>query len=85
MSLADYLAKKYLNADPAPEKKSKKRKRKSAPEIFGSLVIDDDEALGLRPNGTTTRPTDEDGPVTGTDPQSIPRLRPMNDDDRSDE
>ena len=69
MSLADYLAKNYLHPDPAPNTKAKKRKRRPAPETSGSLVIDDDEALGLRPKGT--RPTDDDGPVTGN--PTVPR------------
>ncbi|KAI4276668.1 MAG: hypothetical protein LQ337_002340 [Flavoplaca oasis] len=44
MSLADYLAKNYLTADSKIEKKSKKRKRKDAPQ--SGLIIADDDALG---------------------------------------
>lgn len=60
MSLADYLAKKYLTADPKPEKKSKKRKRKDASV---GLVIADDDALGWNPNNPFN--ADEDTPLTG--------------------
>lgn len=67
MALADYLAKNYLTADPKPEKKSKKRKRKDA--SFG-LVIADDDALGWNPNNITN--ADDDTPLTG---QSIPLSR----------
>ncbi|KAL9604390.1 MAG: hypothetical protein Q9219_000578 [cf. Caloplaca sp. 3 TL-2023] len=52
MSLADYLAKNYLNADPQPERKSKKRKRKDG--IASGLTIADDDASGWAnklPNG----------------------------------
>ncbi|MCJ1439714.1 MAG: Pre-mRNA-splicing factor cwc26 [Stictis urceolatum] len=60
MSLADYLAKNYLTADPRPEKKSKKRKRKGAQE---GLVIADDDATGWEQSSKTK--DDEDGPTTG--------------------
>ena len=59
MSLADYLAKKYLTADPKPEKKSKKRKRKDGES---GLVIADDDALGWKTEDTVG--DDEDGPAT---------------------
>ncbi|KAI9887654.1 MAG: Pre-mRNA-splicing factor cwc26 [Watsoniomyces obsoletus] len=60
MSLSDYLAKKYLTADPAPDnKKSKKRKRKD--QESGTVVIDDDAALDWTPK---TNDHDEDGPIT---------------------
>ena len=61
MSLADYLAKNYLTADPKPEKKSKKRKRKDGAQ--SGLVIADDDALGWDRNRTTN--TEDDGPLTG--------------------
>ncbi len=61
MTLADYLAKKYLTADPPTDKKSKKRKRKE--KEAGTVVIDDDAALDWTPNGSNDN--DEDGPVTG--------------------
>ena len=60
MSLADYLAKKYLTADSKPEKKSKKRKRKDA--SIG-LVIQDDDTTGWDSKGTAKE--EDDGPVTG--------------------
>lgn len=44
MSLADYLAKKYLTADSKSDKKSKKRKRKHATEDTGLVIADDDTA-----------------------------------------
>lgn len=62
MSLADYLAKNYLTADPKPVKKSKKRKRKDATE---DLTITEDDFLGWNPNGRTN--DDDDGPVMGRD------------------
>jgi pre-mRNA-splicing factor CWC26 len=64
MSLADYLAKNYLTADPSPSRPSKKRKRKAPkPEATG-LVIAEDDALGWNPNGAQVN-EDEDGPLTG--------------------
>ncbi|KAK8200069.1 Pre-mRNA-splicing factor of RES complex-domain-containing protein [Phyllosticta capitalensis] len=57
MSLADYLAKKYLTADAQPEKKkSKKRKRKEAEA--GGLIIADDDATGWN-SGPQTNDDDE--------------------------
>jgi pre-mRNA-splicing factor CWC26 len=44
-SLADYLAKNYLTADP-PAKKTKKRKRKTADDVSSGLIIADDDATG---------------------------------------
>ncbi|KAF2403174.1 hypothetical protein EJ06DRAFT_528126 [Trichodelitschia bisporula] len=49
MSLADYLAKKYLTADPQPEKKPKKRKRKGGTATDAGLIIADDDATGWEP------------------------------------
>ncbi|KAF2142207.1 uncharacterized protein K452DRAFT_227158 [Aplosporella prunicola CBS 121167] len=60
MSLADYLAKNYLNADPSTEKKSKKRKRKAAKDE--GLIIADDDAMGWD-NGPKQQ-EDEDTPMT---------------------
>ena len=60
MSLADYLAKNYLTADPTPDKKSKKRKRK---ETSSGLVIADDDAVGWSQN--TSINADEENPLTG--------------------
>ncbi|KAL9003342.1 MAG: hypothetical protein Q9188_003792 [Gyalolechia gomerana] len=54
MSLADYLAKKYLTVD-LPEKKSKKRKRKDGAQ--SGFIITDDDASGW---GTRDTAVDED-------------------------
>ncbi len=65
MSLVDYLAKNYLNAERSkPEKKSKKRKRKE-----NGLIIADDDALGWNPDGSG-RALDEDAPLTGIIPHA---------------
>lgn len=64
MSLADYLAKNYLTADPKTEKKSKKRKRKDESESRAGLVIADDDAMGW--NREAASHVEEDGPLTGT-------------------
>lgn len=63
MSLADYLAKKYLTADAPAEKKSKKRKRKAAADASGGLVIADDDVTGWN-NGPQAQ-DDEDAPMMG--------------------
>ena len=60
MSLADYLARNYLTADPKPDKKSKKRKRKG---VSDGLIIADDDALGWNTNKSTN--ADDDSPLTG--------------------
>lgn len=68
MSLADYLAKKYLTADPAsvPERPKKKRKKAQADAEAG-LIIADDDPPDLRTATTGGKDDDEDGPVvTGT-------------------
>jgi pre-mRNA-splicing factor CWC26 len=57
MSRADYLAQHYLTADPKPEKKSKKRKRKAAEEDAGLTIADDAAAWG---NGRTNITNDGD-------------------------
>ncbi|KIV99796.1 uncharacterized protein PV09_08601 [Verruconis gallopava] len=61
MSLADYLAKNYLTADSKPEKKSKKRKRKTAPEddVAGLTIADDDAGWGSF--GRKDNDDDDDG------------------------
>ena len=69
MALADYLAKNYLTADPKPERKSKKRKRKDA---SSGLVIADDDALGWNPHNITN--ADDDTPLTGQF-DSLPKIR----------
>ena len=63
MSLADYLAKKYLTADAPAEKSAKKRKRKGAATASTGLVIADDDAPGWDDNKAENE--DEDGPTTG--------------------
>ena len=70
-SLADYLAKNYLTADPGterPKKKRKKTKQQEDPSAGGGLIIADDDPPDLRTARVTgTRDDDEDGPVvTGT-------------------
>lgn len=61
MSLADYLAKNYLTADPTAEKKSKKRRRKAGEEA--GFVIADDDAPGW--GNEESRDGNDDGPLTG--------------------
>jgi len=61
MSLADYLAKNYLTADPKPAKKSNKRKRKGTADAAG-LVIADDDTTGWETKNNSR--DDEDGPTT---------------------
>lgn len=66
MSLADYLAKNYLNADAGPKARrgtGKKRKRK---EVSDGLIIADDDVLGW--NNDKSAKEDDDGPLTGTTP-----------------
>ncbi|KAI9826124.1 MAG: Pre-mRNA-splicing factor cwc26 [Thelocarpon impressellum] len=62
MSLADYLAKNYLTADPKAGKTSKKRKRKGEQQSSSGLVIADDDALGW--DDKNERNDEEDGPTT---------------------
>ena len=71
-SLADYLAKNYLTADPKPEKKSKKRKRKDASN--GLTIADDDD---MSWDASRNVGDDDDGPITGSSPLSPPRPRPL--------
>ena len=61
MSLADYLAKRYLTADSNPEKRSKKRKRKDG--TTSGLTIADDDALGW--NCDRIGSTEDDAPLEG--------------------
>ena len=68
MSLADYLAKNYLTADPAsvPERPKKKRKKAQADTQAG-LIIADDDPPDLRTATAAGKDDDEDRPVvTGT-------------------
>ncbi|RPA72096.1 hypothetical protein BJ508DRAFT_419650 [Ascobolus immersus RN42] len=63
MSLASYLAKNYLNADPAPEQKKKKRKTKHKKD--DNVLIADDDALGWEPSKPdVASDSDEDRVVT---------------------
>lgn len=65
-SLADYLAKNYLTADPAPErpkKKQKKTKHASAVEDGGGLIIADDDPPDLRTSTANARNGDDDEDV----------------------
>ncbi|BCR90615.1 putative cell cycle control protein (Cwf26) [Aspergillus chevalieri] len=68
-SLADYLAKNYLTADPVPERPKKKRKKTKQPTEDAStgLIIADDDPPDLRSTNTGID-DDEEGPamVTGT-------------------
>ncbi|CAL3967990.1 hypothetical protein PZA11_006961 [Diplocarpon coronariae] len=61
MSLASYLASKYLTADSSSTSAGKKRKRKTPKEGSG-LIIADDDALGW--TATTSTNIEEDTPLT---------------------
>lgn len=70
-SLADYLAKNYLNADPAPERPKKKRKKTKATDTAGSgLLIADDDPPDLRSTNLNPNQDDEDRPFVDTSAQS---------------
>ncbi|KAJ6115350.1 hypothetical protein N7486_001128 [Penicillium sp. IBT 16267x] len=70
-SLADYLAKNYLNADPAPERPKKKRKKTKTTDTTGSgLLIADDDPPDLRSTNTNLNEDDEDSPFVDTSAQS---------------
>ena len=71
MSRADYLAQKYLTADPPADKKSKKRKRK-AKETPG-LVIADDDVSGW--NAAVVDDNDDDLPVVLGDSSLIDAVK----------
>ncbi|PTB71005.1 hypothetical protein BBK36DRAFT_1176281 [Trichoderma citrinoviride] len=58
--LSNYIASRYLVADPKPSKK-RKRKDKQAPS--GLLITDDDDDSAWR-KGATQDDADEDGPLT---------------------
>ena len=70
MSLADYLASKYLKADPSPQKPSKKRKRKSThtSTTTGLVIADDNEDLSLR--SQLQEKSDDEGPLNVSDTRS---------------
>ncbi|RDK40700.1 hypothetical protein M752DRAFT_277400, partial [Aspergillus phoenicis ATCC 13157] len=63
-SLADYLAKNYLNADPAPDRPLKKRKKntKASDSTPTGLIIADDDPPDLRSGGNNLLNDDEDAP-----------------------
>ncbi|KAL3253362.1 hypothetical protein ABHI18_009562 [Aspergillus niger] len=63
-SLADYLAKNYLNADPAPDRPKKKRKKntKASDTTPTGLIIADDDPPDLRSGGNNLLNDDEDAP-----------------------
>ncbi|GKZ85044.1 pre-mRNA-splicing factor cwc26 [Aspergillus niger] len=63
-SLADYLAKNYLNADPAPDRPKKKRKKntKASDSTPTGLIIADDDPPDLRSGGNNLLNDDEDAP-----------------------
>lgn len=67
-SLADYLAKNYLNADPGTERPTKKRKKVKADTASSGLVIDDDPP-DLRTT-TTVLDDDDDSPFIDTSAKS---------------
>ncbi|RPB23475.1 hypothetical protein L211DRAFT_825323 [Terfezia boudieri ATCC MYA-4762] len=60
MSLADYLAKNYLTADPTHSDKKKKKKRKKDSSVSSGIIIADDDALGWDTT-TTTISKDKNG------------------------
>ncbi|KAL4767969.1 Pre-mRNA-splicing factor cwc26 [Aspergillus nidulans var. acristatus] len=66
-SLAEYLAKNYLTADPAPptDRPKKKRKKTKAAEVESQgLIIADDDPPDLRSTAAlTSKDNDEYGPV----------------------
>ena len=70
-SLADYLAKNYLTADPATERPKKKRKKTKAVDTSGSgLIIADDDPPDIRASLGNRRQDDEDSPYVDTSAQS---------------
>lgn len=69
-SLADYLAKNYLNADPATERPKKKRKKTKTDASSNGLIIADDDPPDLRNTSTNTGQDDEYGPSIDTSSKS---------------
>ncbi|KAH8689945.1 putative cell cycle control protein [Talaromyces proteolyticus] len=64
-SLADYLAKNYLTADPQPERPKKKRKKNKYGDNFddtgsGGLIIADDDPPSLRASGGPNHNEDDE-------------------------
>lgn len=69
-SLADYLAKNYLNADPATERPKKKRKKTKTTDTASSgLIIADDDPPDLRTTNDQVQ-DDEDSPFIDTSSKS---------------
>lgn len=70
-SLADYLAKNYLTADPATERPKKKRKKTKPTDTASSgLIIADDDQPDLRHTNTDLGQDDEDSPFIDTSSKS---------------
>lgn len=71
-SLADYLAKNYLNADPATERPKKKRKKTKTTDASASngLIIADDDPPDLRNTSTNLGQDDEYSPSIDTSSKS---------------
>lgn len=66
MSLADYLAQKYLTADPSPSSdrpKKKRKKTKTTEPTSGLIIADDDSALLATNLGLQDPNSDEDAPT----------------------
>jgi pre-mRNA-splicing factor CWC26 len=63
MALADYLAKNYLTADPAPPKK-KRKKNKDQPSAQAGLIINDDSLLD--PSSAAANSDDDAPTISGT-------------------
>ncbi|PFH59117.1 hypothetical protein XA68_12783 [Ophiocordyceps unilateralis] len=59
--LSNYLASRYLVADPKPSSKKRKRKR---PDSSGLLITDDDDSAWARPQPQPGDDQDEDDPTT---------------------
>lgn len=69
-SLADYLAKNYLNADPTTERPKKKRKKTKTTDASNGLIIADDDPPDLRNMSTKTGDDDEYNPTIDTSSKS---------------
>ncbi|PIG83033.1 pre-mRNA-splicing factor cwc26 [Aspergillus arachidicola] len=70
-SLADYLAKNYLTADPATERPKKKRKKtKEVDTAVQGLIIADDDPPDLKSSAANFANDDEDGPSVVTSGRS---------------
>lgn len=69
-SLADYLAKNYLTAEPSTERPKKKRKKTKTTDASTGLIIADDDPPDLRHMNTTQANEDEDSPFIDTSARS---------------